>query len=72
MWYAIGTIETPQVLGHYKGDPADMAEARVGWVNLEPWYDHAGLVASDSTRYWTSMYYVLNALDGNGNTDMER
>lgn len=70
---AIGESDTVQVLGNYQGS-TDSPQEVAGWVSYEPWAgpDGTGMAASASTRYWTSMYYVLNALDGNGNTDVER
>ena len=81
MWYAIGTAETPQVLGHFRSsaipdgeDPGTDPVETIGWVNYEPWAesDGTGYAVSDSTRYWMSMYQVLNALDGWAYTDLER
>ena len=70
---AIGESDAVQVLGNFPGS-TDPPHQVAGWVSYEPWAgpDGTGIIASASTRYWTSMYYVLNALDGNGNTDVER
>ena len=88
IWYTIGDEPSYQQLGYYQSGTDGYAEdegliAVVGWVFMEPWFkegfEHCdgdcggdALAVTPSTRYISSMYYVFNALDGNGNTDSER
>lgn len=79
IWYSVGNSPTPENLGYYQigsegYEENDQLVQVVGWVYLEPWSDQDGndMVVSTSTRFISSMYYVFNALDGNGNTNMER
>jgi len=79
IWYSVGDDPTSQVLGYYQPgseghEEYDGEVSVVGWVYLEPWAAEDGLdfIVSSSTKYVSSMYYVFNALDGNGNTDAER
>ena len=84
IWYTIGDEFLAQPLGYYLVDSDGFEEDQglvevVGWVFMEPWYKAGtnplnpdALAVTASTRYVSSMYYVFNALDGNGNTDSER
>lgn len=79
IWYSVGNDPTPEDLGYYHIGSEGYEENNelvqvVGWVYLEPWSDRDSndLVVSTSTKFISSMYYVFNALDGNGNTDVER
>lgn len=81
LWYVVG-LENQVVTAGLQGRELGRADLWAGprsttvlsWVNEQPWFEQNSteFTVTTSTRYITSMYYVLNALDGYGQTDSEK